>query len=547
MYWTLEHLNAAGLQPPPARTAIPIGPRDIASLLYGPVRDMPGAPALIGRYERLTYAQLDERVNAGAAFLRALGISEGDRVAATTPNHTDIVTAFLAVQRIGAMWLGVNRNTAPGEKRYILENAGAKVYLADKAAETQVQGLRGQLPDLQHLVGMEPGDEGSGWRVGVATHMGAGRPDVEIDPWAPACIAFTSGTTGFPKGVVHSQHNMLVAMTGASAKMGGLPGPEITRGVALPLTIQNMMIIGAVGGLGSGSRLVCVDRIDAEGVAEWIEAEQINTLSLVPTVVQDMLTLPQIKPETLKSLMNLGVGAAPVPEGLPSLYQQRFGRRMGVGYGLTECPTGVAGRDENSPDTQGCIGRPVAHLEVTIQDEAGQPVPDGEAGEICFRAQQTGPWAHVYAGPLGYWRNAEATARLLRGGWVHTADVGSFRDHDLYIHDRRTDLIIRGGSNIYPAEVERVIRMDTRVRDVAVVGKPDARLGEVVAAFIETHVPQRDSTLIVDLTALCREEIAAYKTPVEWVLVEDLPRNAMGKVMKPQLRERLRAPSPSPT
>jgi acyl-CoA synthetase (AMP-forming)/AMP-acid ligase II len=547
MYWTLERLNAAGLQPPPTRTPIPIGPRDVASLLDGPVRDTPEAPALIGRYERLTYAQLDERVNAGAAFLRSLGISEGDRVAATTPNHTDIVTAFLAVQRIGAMWLGINRNTAPGEKRYILQNASAKVYLADKAAEAQAQSLRGQLPELQHLIGMEPGEEGSGWRAGVATHLGAERPDVEIDPWAPACIAFTSGTTGFPKGVVHSQHNMVLPMAAISVRMGGLPGAEITRGVALPLTIQNMMIIGVAGGLGSGSRLVCIDRIDAEGVADWIEAEQVNTLALVPTVVQDMLTLPQIKPEKLKSLMSLGTGAAPVPEGLPSLYQQRFGQRIGVGYGLTECPTGVSARDENSPDVQGCIGRPIHHLEVIIQNEAGQPVPDEEAGEICFRAQQTGPWAHVYAGPLGYWRNAEATAKLLRGGWVHTADVGSFKDGELYIHDRRTDLIIRGGSNIYPAEVERVIRTDPRVRDVAVVGKPDERLGEVVVAFIETHASQRDSTLTADLAALCREEIAAYKTPVEWVLVEDLPRNAMGKVMKPQLRERIRRPSPSPT
>jgi acyl-CoA synthetase (AMP-forming)/AMP-acid ligase II len=525
---------------------MPTGPRDVASLLDGPVRDMPEAPALIGRYERLTYAQLDERVNAGAAFLRSLGVSEGDRVAATTHNHTDIVTAFLAVQRLGAIWLGITRNTAPGEKRYILENAGAKVYLADKAAETQAEGLRGQLPDLQHLVGMEPGDEDSGWRAGVAAHVGAGRPDVEIDPWAPACIAFTSGTTGFPKGVVHSQHTMLVAMTAGSALRGlPPPGPETIRGVALPLTIQNMMIIGAVGGLGSGSPLVCVDRIDAEGVADWIEAEQINTLSLVPTVVQDMLTLPQIGPEKLQSLINLGVGAAPVPEGLPSLYQERFGRRIGVGYGLTECPTGVAARDENSPDVQGCIGHALPHLEVIIQDEAGQAVPDEEAGEICFRAQQTGPWAHVYAGPLGYWRNPEATAKLLRGGWLHTADVGSFKDGELYIHDRRTDLIIRGGSNIYPAEVERVIRMDPRVRDVAVVGKPDARLGEVVAAFVETHKPQRDSTLIADLQALCLEQIATYKTPVEWILVEDLPRNAMGKVVKPQLRERLRTPAPT--
>jgi acyl-CoA synthetase (AMP-forming)/AMP-acid ligase II len=282
-------------------------------------------------------------------------------------------------------------------------------------------------------------------------------------------------------------------------------------------------------------------------VAEWIETEQVNTLSLVPTVVQDMLTLPTIRPEALRSITWLVAGAAVVPQGLPALYSARFGRKLTVGYGLTECPTGVAATGEDSPAVQGAIGRPHFHLEVTIQDEAGRVLPAGEAGEICFRATQTGKWANVYAGPLGYWNRGEATAQLLRGGWIHTGDVGSQdADGELHIHDRRNDLIIRGGSNIYPAEVERVLREDPRVRDCAVVGKPDARLGEVVAAFVEPFDPETAADLVADLERRCQDRIARYKIPVQWELVREMPRNAMGKIVKGRLKERFQqAPAPA--
>lgn len=540
MYWTPERLREHGLQPPIVQTPRPQGPRDIASVLEIPLRERPDELALVGRYERLTFAQLDAAVNAAVAYLRSLGVQEADRVSACTANHTDIVTAYLAVQRLGAMWVGVNRNTAAGEKKYLLSDAGVRVFLGDDAAAGQVRALRSELPELLAVVDMEPGNEASGWRAGVRAHAGAPPPGVAIDPWAPAGIAYTSGTTGFPKGAVHSQHNMLMAAWAANVNSGRLDA-EVIRATALPLTILNLMILGPVAAFSTGARHICMDRIDAEGVAEWVEAEQVNTMSLVPTVVQDMLTLPNIRPEALRSITWLVAGAATVPQALPGLYQARFGQRLRIGYGLTECPTGVSATNEESPAVQGAIGKPHFHLEVAIQDDAGQAVAPDAAGEICFRAVQTGPWARVYAGPLGYWHKPDATANLLRGGWVHTGDVGSFdRNGQLFIHDRRSDLIIRGGSNIYPAEVERVLRLDSRVRDVAVVGKPDSRLGEVVAAFIETFEPQDESALTADLAALCRGEIASYKIPVQWSLVDALPRNAMGKVLKPELRARLR-------
>jgi acyl-CoA synthetase (AMP-forming)/AMP-acid ligase II len=538
MFWTLERLSEYGLQPPSARVPMPEGPQDVASVIERALRERPRSVALVGRHDRLTFEEMDARVRAAGQFLRELGVGEGDRVGACASNHVDIVIAFLAVQRLGAMWVSINRNYAPPEKRFLLEDSGACVFLGDDRAVDEIEGQAERPPALRHVIRMEPGDAASDWRQGVEARLGNSPAFPQIDPWAPAAIAYTSGTTGFPKGVVHSQHNMALAAWVANMLSERMDA-DVVRATALPMTILNLMILGPVAAFGTGARHICIDRIDAEGVAEWVEREQVNTLSLVPTVVQDMLTLPAISPNALRSITRLVAGGAVVPQSLPGLYEARFGHQLRVGYGLTECPTGVSGSGERTPAVQGAIGRPLFHLEVAIQDEAGRPVPNGEAGEICFRATKGGPWADVYAGPLGYWNRGDATAHLLRGGWVHTGDIGSYdADGELYIHDRRNDLIIRGGSNIYPAEVERILREDTRVRDCAVVGKSDPRLGEVVVAFIEPFEANGNEGLVADLEAYCQGRIAKYKIPVHWEVVPGMPRNAMGKILKGELKKR---------
>jgi long-chain acyl-CoA synthetase len=320
----------------------------------------------------------------------------------------------------------------------------------------------------------------------------------------------------------------------------------VVIGTALPMTILNLMILGPVAAALAGATHVSMDRIDAAGVAEWLAHEPITNLALVPSIVRDLLADPDLDPKVLSRMRHLVAGAAVVPEGLSALYEARFGKKMTVGYGLTESPTGVAGGNDDTPDVQGAIGVPLVHVEVGILDENGDELPRGESGEICFRAARTGPLAEVYSGPLGYWRRPEATAELLAGGWVHTGDVGRMDETgQLFIEGRRSELIIRGGANIYPAEVERVLRMDKRVKDCAVLGKADARLGEIVAAFVETNAPADQAGLVTELRALCEREIAAYKIPVEWRVVDELPRNAMGKVVKPLLRERLEAEVPA--
>jgi long-chain acyl-CoA synthetase len=546
MEWTAEIYREYGLKPSVDPVPIPTGPRDVTSALAAAAGLRPDAEALVGRHARFTYHEYNAAVNAAVGYLWQLGLRPGDRLAASAGNHTEIVVAFFAAMRMGAIWDGINRRLAAAEKRFLLRDSGARILLAEEEVLSEVAASREDL-GLVATVSLEPTDPVSSWRQGLAAHAGMRGLDVRIDPWAPAAIAYTSGTTGFPKGAVHSQHNMILVPTVQQAEIGPNALDARRVGTTTPLTILNLMILGPVAAARAACAHICMDRTDSVGLAEWIGRERITVTTCAPTTAYDMLTRPDIRPEDLKSLEQLGVGGAMVPEKLPALYFERFGSLPRVGYGLTEAPTGVAASDGAAPARQGEIGRPSAHLEVEILDDSGEILGAEVSGEICVRAARSGPFAGLYRPTLGYWNNGEATDRLLRGGWLHTGDIG-FKDEEgvLNIQDRRTDVIFRGGSNIYPAEVERVLRLEPRVADCAVLGKPDERLGQVVVAFVEPRADaQFDTTLMSDLEALCRENLAKYKQPVEWHMIDQLPRNAMGKIVKPQLKERLETPTAS--
>jgi acyl-CoA synthetase (AMP-forming)/AMP-acid ligase II len=227
-YWTESRIEALGLIPSShAGRANPHGPAEVASLLDDQVAHTPDSVALIGRFGRMSYAELDRGANAAAAAFAALGIGEGDRIAASGANHNELVTAFLASQRLGAIWVGINRALAVPEKKYLVEDCGAALFLCDRATAEEARGWIDAGP-LRHVRTLEPGDAGSDFVRALAVHDGAARPDVSIDPWAPAAIAHTSGTTGFPKGVVHSQHNMMVTAT-ISVEHSGDGVPETVR------------------------------------------------------------------------------------------------------------------------------------------------------------------------------------------------------------------------------------------------------------------------------------------------------------------------------
>jgi acyl-CoA synthetase (AMP-forming)/AMP-acid ligase II len=293
-------------------------------------------------------------------------------------------------------------------------------------------------------------------------------------------------------------------------------------------------VLGPLQAWQNGSACVAMDRTDALGVADWIERERIGSFAGVPTLIHDLLTHPEVRPEQLATLRQPLVGGATCPEALRALYRERFGCDVAIGYGMTEAPTAVT-RAEGAPVAQpGLCGRALPQVEITIRDETGRVLAPGEEGEICVGPARTGPWAGIYTPMLGYWRQPEATARALEGGVYHTGDLGVQEpDGTLYIRGRRSELILRGGANVYPAEVERVLAAHPAVAECAVFGVPDARLGERVVAVVVPRAGERASAEA--LQEFCRGQLARYKVPERIAFADALPRNAMSKVIKREL------------
>jgi long-chain acyl-CoA synthetase len=308
--------------------------------------------------------------------------------------------------------------------------------------------------------------------------------------------------------------------------------PEgVAQGTVLPLTILNLFVLGPVQAWQNGSCSVAMDRTDALGVAEWIEKERIGSFAAVPTVIYDLLTHPEVRPEQLVSFTQPMVGGSTCPEEFRALYRERFGRDVSIGYGMTEAPTAVTRADGGPVERPGLCGRALPQVEISIRDEAGRALPPGEEGEICVEPARTGPWAGLYTPMLGYWRKPEATRRALRDGIYFTGDIGVMEpDGTLYIRGRRNELILRGGANVYPAEVERVLADHPAVAECAVFGIPDRRLGERVVAVVVLAPGAAASAEA--LQAHCAARLARYKVPERVAFVEAMPRNAMAKVVK---------------
>jgi long-chain acyl-CoA synthetase len=480
----------------------------IAAVLDRGLAEHPEREALVGRSGRYTWASLDAAVGRAADGLRRAGIAAGDRVAVSLPNDTDIVIAFLATQRIGAIWVGINRALAPPEKQFLLDDCEAALFV----------------------------DAPEQWRALVdAARDTVDASALATDPHAPAAIAYTGGTTGYPKGVVHSQHNLL--LPGYVSATAGTANPEFVLGVALPLTILNLMVLGPLVAYQVGQKLVAIDRVDPVGLAGWVRDEQVSTFSAVPAMIHDLLHHPDVRDDDLASLVRPGVGGAAIPEEFRVLYRKRFGTEIYSGYGLTEAPTAVTVENPAEPRVIGSCGKALPQVEIVILDDAGNEVPAGETGEVCVRAATTGPYADLYTPMLGYWNRPDASAEALRGGVLHTQDIGRIGEGgNLFIEDRKADLIIRGGANVYPAEVERVIHAEPGVAACAVIGAPDARLGERVIAFVQ---PNAGAALDLDaLRAHCAAELARYKVPEEFIVVDDFERTPMGKIKKTVLRAR---------
>ncbi|WP_307873745.1 MULTISPECIES: AMP-binding protein [unclassified Frankia] len=504
--------------------------RTVAEALDAVLADAPDRPAVVGPSGMLTYAGLDAAADAAAGFLAERGVRPGDRVAAALPNDLDIVVAFHAVARLGAVWVGLGRALARPEKDALLAVARPALVLVDPAGYAAEREPRttARAPGRPSPLLVDPADPSGDWAAGLRAHAGEPRRPAP-DPDLPAAIAFTSGTTGLPRGVVHSQRNLLLPAAALAADRGY--DESLRKGDCLPLTILNLVVLTTLLTSAAGGCCVLTDRRDARGVAAWIERESVTVWNGVPALLHSLLHDPEITPERLASLTEVWSGGANCPEELRAAFRDRFGVPVCATYGLTEAPT-VVTIDPPGRHIAGASGVPLPHLDVRVVDDEGAPVPTGELGEVLVRAAHAGPWQGAYTPMLGEWTSDGLVS--FQGSELRTGDIGRVDgDGWLSIHDRLKLLIMRGGANIYPAEVERVLAQVDGVREAVALGLPDPRLGQRVVAVVE--VTQPGATDEETCVAHCRASLARYKVPERVLVLDALPRNAMGKPLRAAL------------
>ncbi len=348
-----------------------------------------------------------------------------------------------------------------------------------------------------------------------------------MDPDAAAGLAYTSGTTGRPKGAIHTQRSLLLPGAVLVESRGYDAG--LRKGDCLPLTILNMLVLTTLLVAQAEGTTVVMDQLHARGVAEWIEREAVTVWNGPPAILHSLVESEDVPAAALATLREVWSGGSDLPEALRRRFADRFGLPIIGTYGLSEAPTVVSIDPSDGAHRAGASGRILSHLDVHAVDAAGARLPAGEVGELCLAPTVTGRYAGVYRPFLGYWDRADASTEVLAGGVVHTGDVGLVDAEGwLAVKDRKNLVILRGGANVYPAEVERVLHAIDGVAGSAVAGVADDRLGERVVAAVELT----DGAALTSeaITERCRSELAGYKVPERVLLVDALPRNAMGKV-----------------
>jgi malonyl-CoA/methylmalonyl-CoA synthetase len=484
--------------------------------------------------QRVTYAELDELVNRTAGYLQSLGLQPGDRVALQLSKSMEFILLHLATARLGAITLPLNLAYPPDELKYFLEDSGARIFFALETSREKIQTILPELPNLQECIFLDPTKPHqfqslitnyqvpSGLDTGFATDA---QPYSTTDS-ATAIIIYTSGTTGRPKGAEIS-HGNLTSNLRSLHRAWGWSAEDILLHV-LPIFHVHGLFVALHGALHAGATTLLMREFDARRTLQLLSNGQCTVFMAVPTIHQRLLDVPDAHQFDLSSVRLITSGSDRLPDEVFTGFEQTFGYTLLERYGMSE--TGMnCSNPLNGQRRLGSVGLPLTDVEVrVVNPENDQPLPDGEIGEVQLR----GP--NIFK---GYWKQPQKTAESFSAdGWFRTGDLG-FREPDGYLTlcGRSKDLIISGGLNIYPPEVERVLAEHPSVAACAVIGCRDREWGERVTAVVVLN--RGESVSSGDLIAFCRERLAPYKSPKTIVFREDLPRNAMGKTQKAELRK----------
>jgi long-chain acyl-CoA synthetase len=516
-----------------------------------------------GEYENIyfegrwyTNAETNRAANRLGNVLKRLGISKGDRVAVQMPNSPPVFSAFPAIYKVGGVVVPLNPLLRPDQAAYIYHDSGAKAILTSSDFLVWILEARKQAPDLKYVIVTDK--DGIPDTVSYRELMADSSDEISIeetDNDDVAALIYTAGTTGLPKGVMHTHYSLYInalsfyeytlmnlpytinttirhidpitlETTEESLSLTGFTRSNIALGV-LPLS-HSYGIAFSMGGSFIGGKAVVLRWWNVEEALKAIQSFKITSMAAVPTMYIQMLDYPDLDKYDISSLQACNSGGSALPGEIALRWKEKTGVDIREGWGLTESGATTTGQPVNQPPKYGSIGKNLLRCNtIKVFNDSGQDVPRGQRGEI------------VVKGPTlmkGYWNLPEETAQAIKDGWLYTGDVG-YMDEDgyLFITDRKKDIIIRGGENVSPREIEEVLYKNPKVAEAGVIGIPDKTYGEEIKAFVV--LKPREQASEADIIAFCKECLPSFKTPKSVQFIEALPKNLLGKVLRAELRK----------
>jgi fatty-acyl-CoA synthase len=490
----------------------------------------PNKPAIIFEDEKITYLELHRRANRTASWLQSVGIEKGDRVAVLLNNCPEILELYFACSRLGAIFVPINFRSAPPEIDYFLKDSRPRLFIfgSDYAEQIDNLNLRDSLPPILWVcIGPLSGGESVIDYLSETANFDGKKPFLTrtlgpADPEEPQVIMYTSGTTGLPKGAVLTHRKTFFNCLNADIFFK-LHVDDIML-VILPLFHSGGLFIQAAPTIYKGATLVIHPRFDPLKVYQDIESYKVTKFLAVPTVYKALVNVP---PNQRGDISSLKVCAGGGEKTTPDLFEQC--KEAGLAFrqvmGQTETSILLWASEEDSFRKPGTVGRPVFHAEVNVVDKQGRPVKTGEIGEIVVRGSIM---------MKEYWQDPGRTEETIKNGSLYTGDLARIDDEGyFYLVDRAKDMYITGGENVYPAEIERILKELPEIDDIAVVGIPDETWGEVGHAFV---IRKPGSNLGADeIINYCKARLAGFKCPQEVSFCEEFPRTSLGKVRKREL------------
>ena len=475
--------------------------------------------------------QIEEIGKHFAKFLTFYGIAKGDPVLVCMPHRPEVVFAYQGILRSGAIVIPVMHLLHANEINYILANSEAKAVITSSEILPKIQQATQNLQHPVKIISVDPTErkqsshyEIISWSKTIPIQIVLNEEKLNLKKSDVAVILYTSGTTGKPKGVMLTHRNLTANLLSSDElQQDNERGTTI---VVLPLA--HVYGFGVMNGcFYRGNSAVIFSKFDTEQIFQAIETHRVKSFAAVPAMIHAMVSSPNSENYDLSSLEAVGSGSAALPHTLRATFQEKFNAEVRDAYGLSEASPGVTTQRKDMPIKDGSVGVPLPNVQIKIVDQDGNEVPTGEVGELIVKGDNVTP---------GYYKNPEATKEALKDGWLYTGDMAKVdEDGYLFIVDRKKDLIIRGGFNIYPRDLEELIAKHPDVSEVAVIGVPSERMGEeVVACVVKKPGSQATES---ELIKYCQQRLAKYKTPKEIVFFKELPRNGVGKILKMKLKE----------